>query len=164
MSAIQNLVSDANARTMQRDEKAGRNNKPPELRLKNISPTGLLSFKFTKKMSFPDNLMSLLHKEQQRNLEEDGEEIEVDQSLKIELVYFAGVEDKINSEINFVWEIASLTSLGIDIKITFENPLEVSQDIEPDFALVTINGFDRFEDESGKKLQKSIIKKIEIPA
>ena len=36
--------------------------------------------------------------------------------------------------------------------------------MEPDFALVSIHGFDRFEDERGNKLQKSIIKKIEIPA
>ena len=40
----------------------------------------------------------------------------------------------------------------------------MSQDIEPDFALVSIFGFDRFEDVRGNKLERNILKKIQIPA
>lgn len=51
----------------------------------------------------------------------------------------------------------------IDIKLEFENPLNISQGDEPDFAVVILN-FARFKTEDGQKLPDGIIKKVPLPA
>ena len=48
--------------------------------------------------------------------------------------------------------------------ISFDNPLEVSQDEEADFALIQIEGFDRFKDRRGRSLPAKIVKKVSLPA
>ena len=52
----------------------------------------------------------------------------------------------------------------MDINISFVDPIEVSQDIEADYILLSLNGFDIFEDENGISLPKSLVKKILLPA
>ena len=50
------------------------------------------------------------------------------------------------ADIMLVWELKNVTRTGVTILISFDNPLEVSQDEEVDFALIQIEGFDRFKD------------------
>ena len=92
-----------------------------------------MGLRFTSKMDFPDDVLSELAEDERRRL---SGEIEDHLGLKVELIYFPGVEDPINSDINLVWELKSITSEGINIEITFDNPVQVSQDFEADFALV----------------------------
>ena len=99
----------------------------------NVSPTGGMGLRFTSKMVFPDDVLTELAEDERRRL---SGEIENHHGLKVELIYFPGVEDPINSEINLVWELTSISSKGINIAITFDNPLQVSQNEEADFALV----------------------------
>ena len=127
----------------------------------NVSPTGGMGLRFTSKMDFPDDILNELAEDERRRLQG---EIEDHLGLKVELIYFPGVEDPINSDINLVWELKSITSEGIEIDITFDNPVQVSQDFEADFALVQIEGFDRFSDASGKSLPEKILKRITVPA
>ena len=99
----------------------------------NVSPTGGMGLRFTSKMDFPDDILNELAEDERRRL---SGEIEDHLGLKVELIYFPGVEDPINSDINLVWELKSINSEGIEIDITFDNPVQVSQDFEADFALV----------------------------
>ena len=126
-----------------------------------MSPSGDMSFKFTSSMKFPDNILDELDEDERRRL---SGEIDHHEGLKVELIYFPGLEDPINSDINLVWELKSITAEGIDISISFDNPLEVSQDVDADFALVQIEGFERFSDDKGAGLPDKILKKIAIPA
>ena len=53
---------------------------------------------------------------------------------------------------------------AIDIQVYYKNPLEVSQAEEADFVAITLNGFDAFQDENGRKLPSHLVKKYKIPA
>ena len=82
-----------------------------------------MAFRLTSKIDFPNGLIEELAEDERRRLEG---EIDHTDGLNVELIYFPGVEDPINAELNLVWEIKSITSDGINIVITFENPIEVS--------------------------------------
>ena len=68
------------------------------------------------------------------------------------------------ADIQLVWELKNVTRAGVTILISFDNPLEVSQDEEADFALIQIEGFDRFKDKRGRSLPSKIVKKVSIPS
>ena len=97
--------------------------------------------RFTNKMVFPDGLVEELVEDERRRLEG---EIDHEEGLNVELVYFPGVEDPMKSEIDLIWELKSITPDAINLLISFQNPIEVSQDVEPDFVLVQVYGFERF--------------------
>ena len=161
MKTVNSIVEKANEESIKRDVSFPRNEKPPDVRRSNMSPSGDMSFKFTSSMKFPDNILDELAEDERRRL---SGEIDHHEGLKVELIYFPGLEDPINSDINLVWELKSITAEGIDISISFDNPLEVSQDVDADFALVQIEGFERFSDDKGAGLPDKILKKIAIPA
>ena len=69
-----------------------------------------------------------------------------------------------NTDIKLSWKLVDLNEDLLNIKITFDDPLAVSQDEEADFALVKIEGFDKFVDANGKSLPKTLVKKIALPA
>ena len=81
-------------------------------------------------MSFPADITSSI-KSSHRRLENSD-----DSWLSVDLVYFPGVEDPLNTEVKLSWKLIDLNEDFMNIKITFDNPLAVSQDEEADFALV----------------------------
>ena len=92
-----------------------------------------MALRFTSKMVFPEGLIEELAEDERRRLEGD---IDHTEGLNFDLIYFPGLEDPMTSQINLIWQIKNITPEGIDLAITFDNPVEVSQDVEPDFALV----------------------------
>ena len=115
--------------------------------------------RFTSEMDdFPTEELLLALNDERRRLEAATE------GLKIDLIYFPGVEDPMKADIQLVWELKKVTRTGVTILISFDYPQEVSQDVEADFALIQIEGFDRFKDKRGKSLPPKIIKKVLLPA
>ena len=131
------------------------------MRVKQVSAEADVSFIFTSVMDFPDDIVGQLASDERRRLE--GELDEKD-GLKIELAYFPGVEDPLKADIELAWELKNITNSGLALAISFDRPLEVSQDVEADFALITIEGFDKFKDGRGKSLPAKMVKRIALPA
>ena len=135
MKSVTNYVTKKFNDDIERDTSASRNEKPPDLRIKEVSATGEMTLKFTSEMIFPDDIMNELALDERRRLEG---EIDLKSGLKVELVYFPGVEEPMTADINLVWELRNITTNSVDIDVSFDDPIEVSQDAEADFALITI--------------------------
>ena len=81
-----------------------------------MSPSGDMVLRFTNKMVFPDGLIEELVEDERRRLEG---EIDNEEGLNVELVYFPGVEDPMKSEIDLIWELKSITPDAINLLISF---------------------------------------------
>ena len=123
MKSVTNYVTKKFNDDIERDTSASRNEKPPDLRIKEVSATGEMTLKFTSEMIFPDDIMNELALDERRRLEG---EIDLKSGLKVELVYFPGVEDPMKADINLVWELRNITNNSVNILVSFDNPLEVS--------------------------------------
>ena len=161
MKSVDTFAEKEFEKGLKRDTSASRNDKPPDIRVKEITAEADVNFMFTSLMEFPDDIVSQLASDERRRLEG---EIDEKAGLKIELAYFPGVEDPLKADIELAWELKNITNAGVAISITFDRPLEVSQDLEADFALITIEGFDRFKDGRGKSLPSKMVKRIALPA
>ena len=111
-------------------------------------------------MTFPADILDSIGEGNRRRLLGDDD----DSWLSVELVYFPGVENPLDVDINLKWEIRNITEDFVDIKITFTNPIEVSQEDEADFVIITMTGFEIFVDSNGRNLPNILLKKIAIPA
>ena len=60
------------------------------------------------------------------------------------------------------WELVSLRANGVTLKVHFFKPLRVSAGETPDLLIVQLELGDYFDD-NGNSLEKSIVKKFEIP-
>ena len=154
MKAVDDLMLKMYTEEIALDESAPRNEKPPDLRLDKVSATGDLGMKFTSKMTFPDDILQQVQDStERRRLKKraggrtGGKDDSNESWLSVELVYFPGVEDPFKSDIELNWKIESISEEGVDIKLSFADPLNVSQSDEPDFALVALDGFSIFVDE-----------------
>ena len=116
MATVVRIIDDARQESIERDTSAARNEKPPDLRMKSVSPSGDMALRFTNKMEFPDGLIEELAEDERRRLEG---EIDHAEGLNIELIYFPGLEDPMNSEIDLTWELKSITSDAINLIISF---------------------------------------------
>ena len=105
-------------------------NRPPEIRVGNISSSGRVSLEFTNKMSFPpfDQFVSLgtlseskVSNENRMMKAEDDDEVNL-----IEIVMFRGEEEELDQNLGS-WEIVSVSDTLIEIDLHFEEPLQVSQ-------------------------------------
>ena len=65
----------------------------------------------------------------------------------IEISSIPGIETVVDV-LNLDWEIKEVNEDGIDFKLKYKDPLEVSQNEEPDKVLVTLN-LASFTDEYG---------------
>ena len=70
--------------------------------------------------------------------------------------------DSVVDVLNLDWEIKEATEEGIDFKLKYKDPLEVSQNEEPDKVLVTFN-LASFTDEYGQRLGNDTTIEVEVP-
>ena len=70
--------------------------------------------------------------------------------------------DSIADLLNLDWEITEFTEKGIDFKLIYVNPLEVSQNEKPDVVKVMLN-LSRFTDEYGQPMADGQIIEVEVP-
>ena len=108
-------------------------NRPPEVRLGRISSSGRVKLEFTNSMSFPslEDLIEL-NKQSKNKL--------------IELFMLKGDEETIDTNLKG-WDIVSVSSKLIEIDLTFDQPLQVSQGSESDKLIVQV-GLSEYPDEN----------------
>ena len=70
--------------------------------------------------------------------------------------------DSVVDVLNLDWEINEATEEGIDFKLKYKDPLEVSQNEKPDKVLVTFN-LASFTDEYGQSLGNDTTLEVEVP-
>ena len=85
----------------------------------------------------------------------------VDKLPLIEILSEPGI-DSIADMLNLDWEITEFTEKGIDFKLYYVNPLEVSQNDEPDIVKVKLN-LSQFTDEYGQPMEDGQIIEVEVP-
>ena len=56
----------------------------------------------------------------------------------VEILSVAGSDSDVD-KLNLEWNITEFSEKGIDFKLVYVDPLEVSQNEEPDIALVKLN-------------------------
>ena len=64
----------------------------------------------------------------------------------MDLYFFPGVEDPLAAEVDLTWAIGGIDENGLQLELTFADPLYVSQNEEADFAIVHMTGFSKFND------------------
>ena len=109
---------------------------------------------FNNPMLLPDNFLDLVKESRLRQLNGDGKAM-------IEILSVAG-EDSSADMLGLDWEILSFSPLGLDFKLFYTDPLEISQNAEPDIAKVVLN-LSQFTDEYGQAMADGTILEVEIP-
>ena len=94
MKAVENFVDDSVKEGLRRDASAARSEKPPDLRVNEISAEGELYLRFTSEMEeIPSADLLQAMNDERRRLEATTD------GIKIDLVYFPGVEDRMKANI-----------------------------------------------------------------
>ena len=60
------------------------------------------------------------------------------------------------------WKLTGLNSDGFEIQLDVQNPLLMSQDVDPDYLLIQLS-LSKFKDSNDQSLPESLIKKKDIP-
>lgn len=94
--------------------------------MKEVRPDGNLGIAFNNKMLLPDDFMEKVKSSRLRSLKGDGPAL-------IEILSIAGSESPADL-VGLDWEITKFTELALDFKLFYTNPLEISQNDEPDMA------------------------------
>lgn len=71
-------------------------------------------------------------------------------------------EDSSADKLRLDWEITEFTEKGIDFKIIYVDPLEVSQNDEPDIVKVKLN-MSNFTDEYGQPMEDGQVIEVKVP-
>ena len=98
---------------------------------------------FNNKMILPSDFAEMINTDRLRQLKDKS----LLQLPLIEILSEPG-EDSISDMLNLDWEITEFSEKGIDFKIIYKDPLEVSQNDEPDIVKVKLN-LSQFTDEYG---------------
>ena len=91
-------------------------------------------------MRLPDDFLDIVTASKLRSLQSD-------QPAVIEIQSIAGA-DSDASKLKLDWEITGFSESGLDFKLVFADPLDVSQNDEPDTVKVKLN-LTQFTDEYG---------------
>ena len=102
---------------------------------------GKLGIAFNNKMLLPDDFLEIIAENKRRYLE--GSE----QSPLIEIQSVAG-EDSNVDQLGLDWKVTEVNEHGMDFKLAYADPLEVSQNDQPDKVKVRFN-LGQFTDEYG---------------
>ena len=133
---------------------------PLEARIKKIDSSGHCRVEFTKKVVVPDDAEEILKQEQRDNLKAGARTKRIN-------VYV--VQDEENNEDDEVrrtilkdWELLVFDTDGIDLKLNFNDPLDVSMRDIADLLVLQLE-LSEFKDSDGLQLPESIVKYITIP-
>ena len=104
MKTVEKFVDNSVEEGLRRDASAARNDKPPDLRVQDITAEGELNLRFSNEMDeIPSEELLLAMSDERRRLEAEK------YGIKIDFVYFPGIEDPMKADIQLVWELKNIT-------------------------------------------------------
>lgn len=125
----------------------------PTPKVQHVRNDGKLGIAFNNKMLLPADFMDIVIKSKLRALEDkDGPAL-------IEILSEPGEE---SSQLDLDWEIIEFSEKGLDFKLVYKNPLEVSQNDEPDTIRVRLN-LGNFTDEYGQPMADGTEMQVKMP-
>ena len=119
----------------------------PLPKIKSVKSSGVISIVFNNKMIFPDDFEEQINSRNNRRLRGDKELIEIE----LQASY-----DSDESLLNFDWQVIESSETELNIKLQFQNPLEVSQNDDPEIVKIRLN-FEEFTDEYGQSMDSTLL-------
>ena len=127
----------------------------PRIRLNKVTPDSKMGINFNNNMVLPSNFKDVVEKDRLRYLNEGDEQ-------PLILLESASGLDSDPALLGLVWELVDAVGSGFQFKLKYMNPLEVSQNDEPDKIKVILN-IDQITDEYGQSLPNGTSMIVDAP-
>ena len=125
----------------------------PRIRLKGITNNSKMRINFNNNMVLPSDFKEIVANNR-RNLQANEQPM-------IQIESLAGDDSDLDN-LNLDWEISGADESGLDFKLKYKDPLEVSQNDIPDKVKLRLN-LNSFTDEYGQSLGNDTTLIVEVP-
>ena len=142
--------------SIEADQQSGvsREMKLPLAWLSRVSSAGQLEITFSKEMAFPDDLKAATA------APDEAADKLWQERLEISMLSYE--QSQISPNLHH-WRVTSISPVKLSLRLTFENPFEVSQGDEPDNLLVRFKR-GKFTDLDGLSLPPDLTKMANLPS
>ena len=138
---------------------------PPEARIKRFSHTGTLGIDFSAQLEIPEQAIEDIRRQQAENRRHlaSGRS---SKDLSISVIAIKGPDESKKELLELPvidsWELVSIGAKGVDLRLNYTHPLEVSSGEESDLLLIQMD-LSEYKDASGQTLPESLVKYVPIP-